>query len=141
MKKTYQFPSHAEQLASVRTFVRQFLDSLPSIDVQEAELLVLGVDEACSNIIRHAYDEAGEGQPIILCCERSESAICFKLRDFGKRVDRSRLAGRPLEQVRPGGLGIFLMRHAFDEVDYLPQEIGTELVMTKRVVLGSPSAV
>jgi anti-sigma regulatory factor (Ser/Thr protein kinase) len=35
--------------------------------------------------------------------------------------------------IKPGGLGLYLIRNAFDEVDYLLKRRGTELVLTKNL--------
>lgn len=129
MKQTFEFSSHASNLASVRTFVRQFL-KCASVPEQEAELIVLGIDEACSNVIRHAYREEAT-HPITLLCEQVKNGLRFKIRDFGIQADPSALAGRPLEHVAPGGLGMHIIRKAFDHVDYNLQALGTELVLMK----------
>jgi anti-sigma regulatory factor (Ser/Thr protein kinase) len=43
------------------------------------------------------------------------------------------MKGRSHEIIRPGGLGLYLIRKAFDEVDYLRKRRGTELVLTKNL--------
>jgi len=53
-KKKIEFSSHTANLALMRKFVRGFLDAYPFSE-KERMLMVLGVDEACTNIIRHAY--------------------------------------------------------------------------------------
>ena len=128
----FEFSSLPENLAAVRVFVRQFLKAEGFAD-RESEALVLGVDEACSNIIRHAY-AANDPQPILLSCERQADRLCFHLRDFGAPVDPAEFNRRPLTQVEPGGLGLYLMEHIFDEVVYTPQLPGTELLLVKRLV-------
>ena len=127
----FEFSSRPENLAAVRTFVRQFLQVEGITDI-ECEPLVLGVDEACSNIIRHAYGMNGS-QPISLTCEREGDTLCFRLRDFGAPVDPAQFNRRPLAQVEPGGLGLYLIEHIFDEAVYSPQPLGTELVLVKRI--------
>ena len=127
----FEFSSLPENLAAVRTFVRQFLKA-EGFAEQTSEALVLGVDEACSNIIRHAY--AGSApQTISLSCERRADRLCFHLRDFGAPVDPAQFNRRPLNQVAPGGLGLYLIEHIFDEVVYTPQPLGTELMLVKRL--------
>jgi anti-sigma regulatory factor (Ser/Thr protein kinase) len=130
-QRSLEFSSQSENLASVRGFVREFLEG-EGIPVGEGELLVLGVDEACSNIIRHAYRDA-PGQPISLLCERLGLTLRFRLRDFGAPADLSRFKRRALDEVEPGGLGLHLMERVFDEVLYQPQPLGTELVLVKRL--------
>jgi anti-sigma regulatory factor (Ser/Thr protein kinase) len=53
-KKKIEFSSHTGNLALMRNCVRHFLEAFPFSERQRT-LMVLGVDEACSNIIRHAY--------------------------------------------------------------------------------------
>ena len=125
----FEFSSRSENLAVVRAFVRQFLKA-EGIAEGESEALVLGVDEACSNIIRHAYG-AASSRPISLSCERQGQRVCFRLRDFGAPVDPAQFNRRPLDQVEPGGLGLYLIEHIFDETVYNPQPLGTELVLVK----------
>jgi anti-sigma regulatory factor (Ser/Thr protein kinase) len=127
----FEFSSLSENLAAARAFVRGFLKS-EGIAERESEALVLGVDEACSNIIRHAYG-ADAPRPISLTCERQENVLCFRLRDFGARVDPAQFNRRPLDRVEPGGLGLYVIEHIFDEAVYSPQQIGTELVLIKRL--------
>ncbi|MEI6561111.1 MAG: ATP-binding protein [Verrucomicrobiota bacterium] len=128
----FEFSSLPENLASARAFVRQFLKAEGFAD-RESEVLVLGVDEACSNIIRHAY-AAGGPQPISLRCECQADRLCFHLRDFGAPADPAQFNRRPLAQVEPGGLGLYFMERIFDEVVYTPQSPGTELLLVKRLV-------
>ena len=40
---------------------------------------------------------------------------------------------RPADLIKPGGLGLHLIRNAFDQVDYVLRSRGTELVLTKNL--------
>ena len=130
MKQTFKFAGHAKNLAAARAFVREFLRGA-GFPERDCDLMVLGVDEACSNIIRHAYGH-GPVRPIALRCERLQVVVRFTLRDYGVRADPARLQGRTLDAVQPGGLGMHFIRHAFDEIDYRPKKLGTELVLVRR---------
>ncbi|HZC35693.1 MAG TPA: ATP-binding protein [Chthoniobacterales bacterium] len=130
MKKKIEFASHPANLWLVRHCVRQFLQNR-AFSSREIDLMVLGVDEACTNIIRHAYHLA-EDQLITLSLETIKSnGVRFRLRDYGDRFDTGKFQGRPLDQPRPGGLGMHLIRHAFDQIDYQQRRRGTLLVLTK----------
>lgn len=132
MKQTLEFSSHPENLACVRAFIREFLAQIDNLPRKDSELLVLGIDEACSNVIRHAYQQIPE-RPISLSCELRGTVVCFKLRDYGRQAHPEDLTGRPLDQIEPGGLGLHIIRHTFDQVDYNLKESGTELVLVKRI--------
>jgi serine/threonine-protein kinase RsbW len=130
MKREIEFASHPANLSLVRDFVRQFLRPLEFSEV-EKDLIVLGLDEACTNVIRYAYHQQ-TNQLIALVCDLCEDRVTFRLRDYGVQCDPSQLHGRPLDLVQPGGLGIHLIKRAFDQVDYNLKRQGTELVLTKR---------
>ena len=131
MKRTLEFASHPGNLSMMRNFAREFLASNPFTET-EIDLMVLGLDEASTNVIRYAYEHE-QSQPMTLTCERSDDSVVFRLRDFGKQCDPAKLCARPLANVRPGGLGLHLIKRAFDGVDYVLKEKGTELVLTKKL--------
>ncbi len=129
MKRKIEFASHPGNLSSVRNLVRQFAIEARLPDA-EIEMIVMGVDEACANIIRHAYRD--EARLIGLCCEQIETGVRFRLRDYGDSgAEPAKWSGRPLDSIQPGGLGLHLIRTAFDQVDYRPKRNGTELILTK----------
>jgi anti-sigma regulatory factor (Ser/Thr protein kinase) len=129
MKREIEFASHPANLCLVRDFIRQFLKAVDLTET-EKDLIILGLDEACTNVIRYAYHHE-PNQLICLVCERIELGVRFRLRDFGTQADPSKLQGRPLDLVQPGGLGIHLIRRAFNQVDYNLKKEGTELVLEK----------
>lgn len=96
----------------------------------------LAVDEACANIIEHSY--GGEGLGDIECeCSVESDTLTVTLVDTGCNFDPSSVPEpdliSPVNKRNEGGLGIFLMRHAMDEIHFYPCEgNGTTLVMTKR---------
>jgi serine/threonine-protein kinase RsbW len=132
MKKLkLQFSSHTANLAFMRRQVRQFLDGYPFSE-RERMLIVLGVDEACTNIIRHAY-KLRDDQPIALSMEGLRKCVRMRLRDYGAQVPVHQMRGRDHGIVGPGGLGLRLMKTAFDRIDYILKARGTELVLTKNL--------
>jgi serine/threonine-protein kinase RsbW len=129
--KKVEFSSHTGNLAPMRKFVRRFLDAYPFSE-RERVLMVLGVDEACTNIIRHAY-HLRDDQLISLSLEGLRHCVRLRLRDYGKQTETHTMKGRAHDLIRPGGLGLHLIRTAFDQVDYILKARGTELVMTKNL--------
>ena len=130
-KNKVEFSSHTGNLAPMRKFVRKFLDAYPFSE-RERMLMVLGVDEACTNIIRHAY-HLRDDQLISLSLEGLRNCIRMRLRDYGKQTATHAMQGRSHDLIKPGGLGLHLIRIAFDKVDYILKVRGTELVMTKNL--------
>ncbi len=130
-KKQIEFCSHTGNLALMRNCVRRFLESFPFSERQRT-LMVLGVDEACTNIIRHAY-HLRDDQLISLSLEGKNDCVCLRLRDYGRQMQPGGMQGRPADLIKPGGLGLHLIRNAFDQVDYVLRARGTELVLTKNL--------
>lgn len=99
---------------------------------EEIHDLKLAVNEAVANIIEHAY-EWRDDQPIRVNILGRPGEIEIRLRDYGKKVDEEKIQSRDLDDVRDGGIGIFLMRSLTDEVIYdtSPAD-GTELILIKR---------
>ena len=123
--------SDPRHLAEVRTFVRSVAAEV-CFDEQTTFHLTLAVNEACANIMRHAYS-GDTSQDIIISATVSPDAVEFRLRDYGRQVDPACLKSRDLDDVRPGGLGCFLIRQTFDEVEYNTNfPTGTELRLLKR---------
>ncbi len=131
MKKKVEFSSHTGNLALMRGLVRTFLDAFPFSE-KERTLMVLGVDEACTNIIRHAY-HLQDDQLIALSMEGKRDCVCLRLRDYGRQSPAEKMQGRAHDLIKPGGLGLHLIRSAFDKVDYILKRRGTELVLTKKL--------
>ena len=130
-KKTVEFSSHTGNLALMRNCVREFLTGYPFSE-KERLLMVLGVDEACTNIIRYAY-RLRDDQLIALSLEGSRTCVRMRLRDYGEQVRPHEMKGRSHDMIKPGGLGLYLIRNAFDEIDYVLKRCGTELVLTKNL--------
>ena len=130
-KKKIEFTSHTGNLVLMRDHVRRFLDSYP-LSQKERMLIVLGVDEAVTNIIRYAYG-LRDDQLIVLSMEGLRTCIRMRLRDYGRKTPMIEMKGRTHDIIKPGGLGLHLMRDAFDQVDYTLKRRGTELVLTKNL--------
>lgn len=99
----------------------------------------LAVDEALSNIINHGYEKRCDGRiwlSIWMLEADHEHASGFRIviEDLAKQVDPSTIRSRDLEDIRPGGLGVFIMREVMDSVVYEKRrQGGMQVTMTKRV--------
>lgn len=133
--------SAAAHLPVVRAALERLCQLLGLEENTSAEI-VLAVDEALANIIRHAYHGAAD-KPIEISFSRvgagvGQWALRIELRDWGESVDPSRIKPRALDDIRPGGLGVHLMNKCMDTVQYTPiPEGGTRLTMTRRLAARS----
>ena len=116
MTSSVTIKSHPRHLPVARALVRQAA-AAAALDEQSAYDLTLAVDEACANIIRHAYQN-DPSQDITITATVNDDAIEFRIRDFGRQVDPACIKPRDLDDVRPGGLGCVFIRRAFDEIAY-----------------------
>jgi serine/threonine-protein kinase RsbW len=104
-------PSNPKYLTVIRSVTASMAEMCGMAD-QAVEDIKLAVDEACSNVIKHAY-RGDTGQRIVVkFILRNGFEVVIE--DNGIRVDPQRIHGRSLDDVRPGGLGIHLIRRVFD---------------------------
>jgi len=110
--------------------------------VAEARSITRAVDEALTNIVRHSYGNR-PGRPITMYfrrarrrrqCEEVESGLEILLCDRGPAVDPSKFRGRPLEEIRPGGLGLYFIRQAMDIVEFSRKGLTNQLRLVKYFV-------
>jgi anti-sigma regulatory factor (Ser/Thr protein kinase) len=117
-------PSNPEILCVVRSAVMRLTEEM-GFPAEECRGLTRAVDEALANIICHAYGRK-PGQPIELLCRRlndqtngqQREGLEIVLLDRGAPADSKKLCGRPLDDVRPGGLGIHFIQNAVDIMQY-----------------------
>lgn len=104
---------------------------IAGFDEMETSKIILAIDEACSNIIRHAY-KGKSGQNIIITCKIKPTKLEFILEDEGEPADVKKIKSRPLDEIRPGGLGVYIITSVMDKVKFADgMESGNRLVMQK----------
>lgn len=97
--------------------------------------LKMAVDEACQNIIRHAYAKKPGGGDIVIEFFREGDSMIVHLMDFADPVDPEKVRSRDLSDIRPGGLGVHLIRSVCDEACFVrpPPGVGNLFRLTKRL--------
>ncbi|HEX5410785.1 MAG TPA: ATP-binding protein [Terriglobia bacterium] len=103
-------------LGVVRSAVEQFAAALGMEDAQ-CRKITLAVDEALSNVMRHAYKNEGN-HSIQLNCQAQADCLEFTFIDRGEPADPARICAQPLDEVALGGRGTHLIRQIMDEVSY-----------------------
>lgn len=110
-------------LQPVRGLVRGYLRALGYADDRVHEV-VLAVDEACANAMRHSYEGRTDG--VVTLNLRSNGVwMELELVDAGvpapvEKTTRRKLEAPTIDTARPGGLGVQLMYEVFDEVRFCP---------------------
>ncbi len=126
--------SDPKLLSPVRSLVRSWIASW-DIDEKIADEVVLAIDEACTNAIRHAYEGRCDGS-VELTLHAAQEYLEFQVSDTGVLCPSECTERRPLQppepdEVQPGGLGIQLIHKVFDEVDFCPGSGGGNCVTMK----------
>jgi serine/threonine-protein kinase RsbW len=116
LKFQMKLVSDARMLAVVRGTVEQLAATLGFEDA-ECQKVTLAIDEALSNVIRHAYGNE-DNHEIELNCLAQEDCLEFTFIDHGEPPDPERICGQPLDQDALGGRGTHLIRQIMDEVRY-----------------------
>jgi serine/threonine-protein kinase RsbW len=119
-----ELDSNPNVLCVVRGAVER-LAEVVGFAAPECRSIVRAVDEALTNVIRHCYCGRLD-QPIELRFRRvyresghgQEQGLEVVVCDHGSAVDRTKLCGRSLDEVRPGGLGLHFIQESMDSVEY-----------------------
>ncbi len=127
---TLAVPSHPKYLYVIRSALYPLVLEA-GFARKDARRIVLAVDEACSNIIKYAY-EGDRGKTIGMKVSVDERGLLIELTDTGKKPDVAHIAPRKLDEIRPGGLGTHFMASVFDHVEYdTSRAAGTVLTLVK----------
>jgi anti-sigma regulatory factor (Ser/Thr protein kinase) len=116
--------SHPTLLCVIRGALEPLMD-LVGFSAEQTRAVVRAVDEAVANIMRHSYHGRLD-QPIEVYCNRlqrstngeEEHGVEILLFDCGAAVDTTKIPARSLDEIRPGGLGLHIIRGSMDTVQY-----------------------
>jgi len=129
-------PGRFEYLAQIADFVGTVAREAGWSD-RDIYHVQMAVDEACSNIIQHAYGSDIQGDIQLSCCIEAQGDLVISIRDRGRPFDPSAVPeppiGADLEKLAAGGLGLYFMRKLMDEVTFhFDEKQGNLLTMVKR---------
>jgi len=119
-------------LATVRATIDALAKNVGFNDKSRA-LLTLAVDEALANVIRHGYEERTDGMIWInLWRVRNPPGLRIVVDDLGKSVDPAKIKGRDIADIRPGGLGVHIIKETMNEARWEARpEGGMRLTLVK----------
>jgi anti-sigma regulatory factor (Ser/Thr protein kinase) len=128
-------PGDFENLSHISDFIYHVAIQT-GLDEKAVYAIQMAVDEACTNIIEHAYGGEGNG-PIRLVCETQAEGLQVTIFDQGAPFDPTQVPDldtqAPLHERPAGGMGLFFIRNLVDQVDFsfnTPQ--GNQLRLFKR---------
>jgi len=125
-------PSQAKYLSVVRAATVN-IGKLYGMDEPVIEDVKLAVDEACSNVIKHAY-KGNASKKIVVKYRAIQDRFEVIIEDSGMKGRMELMKGRSLDDIRPGGLGIHFIRRVFDvfKFDEKKKE-GNRLILIKNM--------
>ena len=128
--------SRLERLAEIADFIADAACACGLNDAQTYDVQ-MAVDEACTNVIEHAYRGKPDGT-IDIGCERRGNEFVVTIQDFGERFNPQRVKAPeprgPLSRRRIGGLGLFFMRQLMDRVEFdFASGRGNRVTMAKKI--------
>jgi anti-sigma regulatory factor (Ser/Thr protein kinase) len=136
MEHRLHVPGQFDRLEQISKFVEQSgLEA--GLDETAVCRCQLAVDEACTNIIEHAYEGEGHGS-IDICCEPEPEVgeLTITIEDHGKPFDPNSVPepqlNTNLEDMQVGGLGLYFMRQVMDAVEFSYANGSNKLVLVKR---------
>ncbi len=127
-------PARPDRLKLIRAAVEQASKYCGAGEAWTFDL-IMAVDESCQNVIRHAYGGRPEAGDIVIDFLRRGDAMEVHIMDFADPVDPSKVKSRDLSDVRPGGLGVHLIKSVCDEANFVPPPpgVGNLFKLTKRL--------
>lgn len=135
-----EVPAQELELLTIKDFVQRVCDSA-GCSQKETSGFKLAIDEACTNIIRHAYQGKSDGK---IKVEMGIGLADLKttITDYGKPFDFNSVQDPDLNHYveigKKGGLGIWLIRKVMSRVSYKAYPDRNELVMYRRLSNAPP---
>lgn len=127
--------SQARFLAAARAMISNIAQRLGFAEIHCGQIS-LAVDEALCNIINHGYERKTDGRiwVNVWAIDDEPAGLKIVIEDRAKQVDPTTIRSRDLEEIRPGGLGVFIIREIMDDVQYEQRDGGgMRLTMHKRI--------
>jgi len=143
-KEEIKIPARMVSLREVRDFIEQ-IGKKYKFSEKVVNSFKLVVEEGCTNIIRHGYQDIKDGTITVRAIIRRLS-LTIVILDHGKSFDPRQIKNPDLQKYvqigKKGGLGIFMMRKLMDDIQYHVTSHGNQLRLTKtRERLTRPHAV
>ena len=127
-----RFPAALERMKEVRSKARQTARDRGFSDA-DADDLMLAIDEACKNVVVHAYGPNRHGDIVVRLFGAPEG-LTVEIEDYAPAVDPALIKPRDLDDIKPGKLGTHFIRAIMQRVEFSPDPSGTGNVlrMTKK---------
>jgi len=140
-----ELTSNPLYLSGVREFIAGVAKRLGFTEMHCSQI-ALAVDEAICNIIRHGYDSQVQRPIWVVLSHTGDPAHGLRLEivieDEARQVEPCDIKGRALDDIRPGGLGVHIIKEVMDQAVYEKRAgSGMRLTLVKTQAPGGAPAV
>ena len=124
--------SHPKNLKDVRKAIKEIM-SKTSLSKEDSGCIILAIDEACSNIIKHGYKNE-YNRKIDLNFRLEPNLLTTSIIDNGIKFDKNSIKIRNITEIKPGGLGMNIINQVMDKVEYTRTPEGFNIIkMVKKL--------
>ncbi len=110
------------ELQKIRNFIEEKALEF-GLNEESSSQVALAVDEACTNLIEHAY-QYDKTREISISAEKTDNKMIVSIYDDSKPFDPLKVEKPDMKdyfkEYKRGGLGIHLMRAVMDDIEYYP---------------------
>lgn len=125
--------SKTKYIKILRETMKYFLKLNDYNNDEQIFFMELALNEAVANVIEHTY-KFDELKRIIIKFELINSDFNIYIRDFGEKIDISKVKSRDLEDIKDHGLGVHIISQVFDNIMWKDiNEDGNLLILTKKL--------
>ncbi|MFA9556655.1 anti-sigma B factor RsbW [Evansella sp. AB-rgal1] len=133
-----KMPAKPEYVGVVRLTVSGIANRL-GYSYDDIEDIKIAVAEACTNVVNHAYNDTDKEEALMFIgCNVFSDRLEVMVADRGGDIDVNSFingkgpvdATKPIEELKEGGLGLFLIETLMDKVE-INSNSGVMIVMTK----------
>ena len=127
--------SSSEYLREVRNFVQHFVQQF-DVNKKDLDEIILAVDEAYTNIIKHAYNN-DPNQTVKIELSTSTDILWVQLSDTGFHFNADEYQPpdllKRIKNKQRGGMGVYLINKLMDSVEYSSAGKTNTILMRKRI--------
>ncbi len=136
----HDLEAEIEQLGRVRELTREACAQIvnPPMSDEWMHQMTLAVNEAFTNVVRHAY--RGAGGEVRLEIELAQDAVTVDLWHWGAVFDRSQVPEPSFDGSRDGGFGLYLIERSVDELSWREADDGGTVIRLRKRIGPRPGA-
>ncbi len=131
-KVVLRAPAEVEFVTPISRFVREVVERVTGCCREDSFDVMLAVQEACTNVVKHAYGEGRGDMEVHLVF--SKGRVIVEVRDWGKGFDMDSLSDPDPFHPREGGYGIFIIKRIMDRIEYIRGGDFNALVFEKKIL-------